>query len=159
MKKIVNIKNLAALEKFAAAYAKTLRPGDIIGLVGDLGAGKTTFVQTLSKVLGVKVPVRSPTFILMQVLPTSKAVAKRTHIANLCHIDAYRLNNEDELFAIGFGEYAERDDSVILVEWADRLPSVQWLDHYREIKFDFDGEGERVLTLNGAANRPKRLID
>ncbi len=156
MKKTLKIKNLAALEKFAAAYAKTLRPDDIIGLVGDLGAGKTTFVQQLSKALGVKAPVRSPTFILMQVMPTSKAVAKRTGIANLCHIDAYRLENEDELFAIGFAEYAESDDSVIVIEWADRLPSVQWLEPYREIRFDFNGEGERVLTLNGERRRPPR---
>ena len=149
MKKIVRIKDLAALEKFAAKYAKSLRPDDIVGLVGDLGAGKTAFVQRLAKTLGVKVPVRSPTFILLQDLPTSRTVAKRTGIASLCHIDAYRLENEDELFAIGFQEYAERDDAVILIEWADRLPSVRWLDHYREIRFDFDGEGERVLTLNG----------
>jgi len=149
MKKTVRIKDLAALARFAEGYAKTLRPDDIVGLVGDLGAGKTTFVQHLAKVLGVKRPVRSPTFILLQALPTSRAVAKRTGINELCHIDAYRLKNEDELFAIGFEEYAERDDSVILIEWADRLPSVQWLDHYREIRFDFDGEGERVLTLNG----------
>lgn len=156
MKKTVRIKNLAALERFAAKYAKTLRPDDIIGLVGDLGAGKTTFVQNLAKALQVKTPVRSPTFVLMRVLPTSRAVAKRTGIINLCHIDAYRLNDEDELFAIGFEDYAESDDSVILIEWADRVPSVRWLERYREIHFDFDGEGERLLTLNGDPVRRSR---
>lgn len=156
MKQTVRIKDLPALERFAERYAQTLRPDDIIGLVGELGAGKTAFVQRLGKVLGVKRPVRSPTFILMQVLPTSKAVAKRTGIVNLCHIDAYRLENEDELLAIGFGDYAERDDSVILIEWADRLTSVQWLEQYREIKFDFNGEGERILTVDRLPKRRGR---
>jgi tRNA threonylcarbamoyladenosine biosynthesis protein TsaE len=147
MKEIIIVKNIASLEKFAAHFAKRLKGGEIVGLVGELGAGKTTFVQSMSRVFSVKAPVRSPTYILLQELKVPKAVAKKTGINAIVHIDAYRLKNEQELFAIGFEDFAERHDVVIMIEWADRLPSVQWLDHYREIMFDFGVDGERVLTV------------
>jgi len=148
MKKTVRIKDVKTMTAFAGRFAKVLKGGDIVGLVGDLGTGKTTFIQGLTKAFGVRRPVRSPTFILMQVFKTSAASKKRTGIAQICHIDAYRLKNEDELFAIGFEDYADRRDTVICIEWADRLPAVQWLDHYQEIRFDYDGDGERILTVD-----------
>jgi len=148
MKKIVRIKNAKEMAAFAARYAGVLRGGDIIGLVGDLGAGKTTFMQGLAAAFGVRKPVRSPTFILMQVFKCSAAVCKKSGIAQICHIDAYRLKDENELFAIGFEDYADRRDTIILIEWADRLPSVQWLDHYQEIRFAYGEDGERVLTAD-----------
>ena len=144
----VLIKDLAELEKFAARYASGLRGRDLIGLVGDLGAGKTAFVKALAKAVGVKKAVRSPTFILMQLLKVGAAFKKKTGISRLCHVDAYRLKNEDEFYAIGFGDYVDREDTVVLVEWADRVPSVRWLDHYREIKFAFGAGDARILTLD-----------
>jgi tRNA threonylcarbamoyladenosine biosynthesis protein TsaE len=148
MKKVVHIKHLHDLETFAEHFSLSLHGGDIVGLVGDLGSGKTTFIQHLAKAFGVKKPVRSPTFILMQVFKTGATAAKKTGIKQLCHIDAYRLEDEDELFALGFEDYASRRDTVVLIEWVDRVPSVQWLDHYREVKFEFNGDGERILTLD-----------
>lgn len=147
MKKTIVIKSLKSLATFAKKYAKEIRGGDVIGLVGELGAGKTTFVQLLSKEFGVKVPVRSPTFILLQELKVAPVIAKRTGINLFVHIDAYRLESEKELFAIGFEDYADRRNVAILIEWADRLPSIQWLDHYHEVKFDFGDNGIRILTV------------
>jgi tRNA threonylcarbamoyladenosine biosynthesis protein TsaE len=148
MKKTILIRNLKGLGKFAERFARTLKGGDIIGLVGDLGSGKTTFCKHLAKSFGVRQTVKSPTFILLQPHKTSSAARKRTGIAELCHIDAYRLKNEDELFAIGFEDWAERRDAVILMEWADRIPSVAWLEDYREVRFDFGEDGQRVITLD-----------
>jgi tRNA threonylcarbamoyladenosine biosynthesis protein TsaE len=148
MKKIVHIRHLHDLATFAEHFSLSLKGGDIVGLVGDLGSGKTTFIQHLAKAFGVKKPVRSPTFVLMQVFKTGPAAKMKTGIIQLCHIDAYRLESEDELFALGFEDYAARRDTVILIEWVDRVPSVQWLDHYREVRFDFDGDGERIITLD-----------
>ncbi len=148
MKKTIVVKDLDALCRFATRFSKTLRGGDIIGLVGDLGSGKTTFVQHLAEDAGVKHAVRSPTFVLLQAYRTGKAFRAHTGVSLLCHIDAYRLNSEKELFAIGFEDYVERGDTVILFEWADRIPSVEWLDHYREVKFDFGEGGERLVTYD-----------
>jgi tRNA threonylcarbamoyladenosine biosynthesis protein TsaE len=137
--------DLKSLKHCAESVVASLRGGEIIGLVGDLGAGKTTFVQYMAKAMGIKKPVRSPTFILMQCLETGRSFRKKTGIVEMCHIDAYRMKNEDELFAIGFGEYAEREDCVTVLEWADRIESVSWLEDYREIRFVVDKDQKRHL--------------
>ncbi|HTM67660.1 MAG TPA: tRNA (adenosine(37)-N6)-threonylcarbamoyltransferase complex ATPase subunit type 1 TsaE [Candidatus Binatia bacterium] len=141
----VIIKNVPELEAFAHEFASSLRGGEVIGLVGDLGAGKTTFVQMLAAALGVESAVKSPTFILMQVLPT----ARRTGAHRLCHVDAYRLKDWEELAAIGFEEYAGEARTVTLVEWADRVPEIHKFPAYQELTFAFGpGEG-RTLRLEG----------
>lgn len=150
----VTIKNLPDLKAFAQKVAGDLRGGEVIGLVGDLGAGKTTFVQLLAGALGVSGAVKSPTFILMQLLDTAPAAAKRG-VGRLCHVDAYRLQDWSELAAIGFEEYAGQPDVVALVEWADRVPEIHRLPGYREITIGF-GKGEaRMFTLQGFG-QPKK---
>jgi tRNA threonylcarbamoyladenosine biosynthesis protein TsaE len=146
--KTVTIKSLAQMQRFADGVARRLKGGEIIGLIGDLGAGKTAFVQALAKSFGVRKAVRSPTFILMQCFRIGRDIRLRTGINELCHIDAYRLEGADELFAIGFGEYAEREDAVTLVEWADLVESISWLEDYREIRFAFGKGEERVLACD-----------
>ena len=142
----VAIKNLDDMERFANKVARKLRGGEILGLIGDLGAGKTAFVQALAKAMGISKKVRSPTFVLMQCFDTSKDYSTKFGINELCHADAYRLKTVDELFAIGFGEYIDREDAITVVEWVNRVESIGWLEDYREIKFVF-GEGEeRILT-------------
>lgn len=146
--KTVAIKDLAALKSFAKKFAASLRGGETIGLVGDLGAGKTTFVQLLAGALGVKKAVKSPTFILMQAFPTSAAAAKRG-AARICHVDAYRLKDWKELAAIGFEEYAGEPRTVTLVEWADRVPELRRIAGYGEITFAFKKGDSRELILDG----------
>src|SRR5688500_4869244 len=131
--KTVEIKDTAELGKFATKYAASLKGGEVIGLVGDLGAGKTTFVQLLAGALGVKKAVKSPTFILMQVLET----AKHTGAHRLRHVDAYRLKDWDELVAIGFEDYAGEPNTVTIVEWADRVPEIHRFPAYKELTFAF----------------------
>ncbi|MDD5251433.1 MAG: tRNA (adenosine(37)-N6)-threonylcarbamoyltransferase complex ATPase subunit type 1 TsaE [Patescibacteria group bacterium] len=141
----VTVKTLKDLDRFAALFAKTLRGGDVVGLIGDLGAGKTTFVQRLSAALGIKKPVRSPTFILMQLFNLPVATAKKVRFRQVCHIDAYRLEKESELMAIGFADYAGAPDTVTLVEWAEKMPGVNRFGRYREIRISFGKKGERVF--------------
>ena len=141
-----DIKDLDALAAFTGELAGSLQGGEVIGLVGDLGAGKTTLVQRLARELGVEGPVRSPTFILMQPLATSADVSRETGIRTLCHLDAYRLEGLAELQAIGFEDYAGEPDTVTVVEWADRVPEIRKLAGYQEIELQF-GEGEaRILV-------------
>ncbi len=144
--KNVRISDLHELERFAQNLASTLRGGETIGLVGDLGAGKTTFVQLLAAALGVHDAVKSPTFILMQLFETG-AAAKRRGVRRLCHVDAYRFKDQSELDAIGFDEYAREPGTVAVVEWADRVPRIHALPGYREITFDFGDGEERILRI------------
>jgi len=109
----------------AAQLAAELSPGCVIALTGELGAGKTTFMQGLGFALGVQRPVTSPTFTLCVEYPTPRF--------KLVHMDLYRLSgSEDDLLAIGFAEYLE-SGAVIAVEWPERAgseipPNAIWID-------------------------------
>lgn len=112
---------LSASEKqtfnFAKKFSKNLKGGEILGLIGDLGAGKTVFTKGLAKGLGIKQTLRSPTFVLMKAYP----VVRRAPIKFLVHIDAYRLKSAKSFAAIGAHEYFNRPDVVTVIEWADKI--------------------------------------
>lgn len=117
------MKHLSNSEKetfdFAKKFAKKLKGGEVLGLIGDLGAGKTVFAKGLAAGLGIKQKITSPTFVLMKVYPVNKKSIK-----NLVHIDAYRLKSERDLEAIGATEYFSDPSSVVLIEWADRVKKI-----------------------------------
>jgi len=98
----------------AAALAADLRPGDAIALHGDLGAGKTTFVQGLGAALRVREPVTSPTFTL---------VNEYRGALTLYHVDLYRIDGEAEAVDAGIGDCLSAG-GVTLVEWAERAPGL-----------------------------------
>ncbi len=98
----------------AAAMAADLRPGDVVALRGDLGAGKTCFVRGLCKALGGDASlVNSPTFTIMQEYPVA--------CGRLVHVDAYRLRGEAELQTIGWDELLQDRNAVVAVEWPGRI--------------------------------------
>ena len=97
--------------RIASGVAARLRPGTVVALHGDLGAGKTAFVQGLGYALGVTRPITSPTFTLCIEYPTARFL--------LVHMDLYRLGGPDELLSIGYPEYLE-SGAVVAVEWPER---------------------------------------
>ena len=105
----------------ARAFAAELRPGDVVCLEGDLGAGKTTFTQGLAASLGAKRAVTSPTFCLVVEHPTDRFL--------LVHMDLYRLHDADDVLTIGWEDYLSRG-AVLFVEWPDRagdlIPASAW---------------------------------
>ena len=96
--------------RIGAQLALELTPGDCLLLIGQLGVGKTTFVQGLAQGLGITERVRSPTFVLMH--------EYRGRIS-LYHFDAYRIENLDELREIGF-EDTVRADGITVIEWGEK---------------------------------------
>ena len=120
MKKITNSEKETF--DFAKKYAQKLKGGKIIWLIGNLGAGKTVFTKGLAQGLGVKKVITSPTFVLMKVYPIDN---KKLKIKSLVHIDAYRIDSESDLASVGIEEYLDRDDVVMIVEWADKIYSYE----------------------------------
>lgn len=108
--------DLPAISRFARQLVD-LFPGSLaVGLVGTLGAGKTTLVQAIADAFGIDVAeVTSPTFTLLQ-----------THSGNITlhHLDAYRVSDEDEFLQLGIDELFDQADAWTLVEWADRMEAV-----------------------------------
>ena len=99
--------------------SKDLKGNAIIGLIGDLGAGKTVFSQGFANGLGVKKTVNSPTFVLMKIYPI-----KHKTLKNLVHIDAYRIKNGQDIINIGAEEYFNRPDTITIIEWADKIKKI-----------------------------------
>ena len=93
----------------------TSRKGVVVALIGELGAGKTTLILELLKVMGVTKKVLSPTFVIQKRFKAPKA----TGFKNIYHIDAYRVEKED-LLGLGWREFLA-DRNIILVEWGDRI--------------------------------------
>ncbi len=137
-------------EALARALATVLQPGDVVGLVGPLGAGKTALVRGLARGLGVPpdLPITSPTFTIANEYPGRDTA--------LVHVDLYRLADPDEVEATGVRDLFA-PDVVTAVEWADRFPEALpagalWIrlsDEGPAGPPDEDGfvEGQRVLTF------------
>lgn len=105
--------------EFAKKFAADLRGGEVIGLSGDLGAGKTIFTKGIGAGLSVVQNITSPTFVIMKVYPTSN----NEKIKHLCHIDAYRITQND-LDSIGATEYLNREYTVTVIEWIENIQDV-----------------------------------
>ena len=97
----------------AELVGQKIREGTVLCLEGDLGAGKTLFVQSLAHTLGVEGDVTSPTFNLMNVYEG---------ICRIYHFDLYRLETEEELDDIGFYEYTEEPEGLVVIEWPNKFP-------------------------------------
>lgn len=137
---ILNSYNIKDTEKFARELAAEM-PSRIFALVGDLGAGKTTFTQAFLRALGVKSKITSPTFLIIKnyAMPTGRQELgiKNQEYKKAYHIDCYRLNNEKELLSLGFKKILADPKNIVLIEWADKIKDslpkkgVFWVDFTR----------------------------
>jgi tRNA threonylcarbamoyladenosine biosynthesis protein TsaE len=127
-------------DTFAAGHADAarLQPGDVLALVGDLGAGKTQWVKGLAAGLGSDAPVTSPTFTLIHEYPGGRLP--------LYHADCYRLESPAELLAIGLDDYLD-GRAVLVIEWADKFPNVI-PPHARWLRFEIGEADERRLVYD-----------
>jgi len=117
MKKLIS-KNEKDTYKIAADIASQLRGGEIIALEGDLGAGKTNFTKGLAKAFNIKKHITSPTFVLMKMYEVK---SQKSKVNKLIHVDAYRLDEPQELFYLGIEEYLNNPETIVVIEWADKI--------------------------------------
>lgn len=136
----IELRTMEDTERLAALLADFFKKGDVVCLEGPIGAGKTTLSSFLLRELGVEEEINSPTF--------SIVIPYQTPRGKVFHSDVYRIEDEEELYNIGFEDYFG-DDSIILIEWADTI-----LDYIEELS-------DRIIRIaiepTGAESRLVRI--
>ena len=131
MKKIL-VRSLEEMDACATEFVARLSPQGtacVVGLSGNLGAGKTAFVKSVAKALGITDHITSPTFVLQKTYPISQ-ISSLTYrqtgssFHSLVHIDAYRLESAQELAHIGWAETIGEKGALVLLEWPERVADV-----------------------------------
>jgi tRNA threonylcarbamoyladenosine biosynthesis protein TsaE len=125
--------------ELARAVGELLRPGDVVSLVGELGAGKTVFARGVARALGVTELVVSPTFTI---------VREYEGRVPLVHVDVYRIDAVQELHDLGFEEVV-RDDAVTIVEWGDMIDGLLPGDRLDVRLTPGAADDERVVEIEG----------
>jgi tRNA threonylcarbamoyladenosine biosynthesis protein TsaE len=115
----------------------------VIGLVGDLGGGKTTFVRGLAKALGIKGKILSPTFVIIKRFQFNNLTIKQFN--NFYHIDCYRIKCPEEILALGFRKLISDPKNIICIEWADKIKKILPKDVIL-LKLSFEGKNKRRIT-------------
>jgi tRNA threonylcarbamoyladenosine biosynthesis protein TsaE len=125
----------AATEQLGAGLAARLKPGDVVGLKGDLGTGKTTLARAIIRAAmnDPDLIVPSPTFTLVETYDTP--------LGPYWHFDLYRLETPEQVYELGWEEALA--DGVVLVEWPERLGSL--LPDHLSVTLEIEGDGRRAL--------------
>ncbi len=128
----------AETRSLGEALSISLRPGDVLVLQGDMGAGKSEFTRGIARGLGILGSIASPTFTILQAYDSGRLP--------LYHFDWYRINDPEELFEIGVEEYLQ-GDGVAVVEWAERAPELL-PDAYLLISLSNGaGDDDRIIEI------------
>ena len=126
-------------KKLGEVFAKKIKKGApkeknarVIALIGDLGGGKTTFLQGFAKGIGIKEKILSPTFVILKKYKIPKRIPlkrdlrgrQNTRYETLYHMDCYRIQKPSEIFNLGFQEIISDSQNLIVIEWADRIKEI-----------------------------------
>ncbi len=138
-------KSTQETQKLAAKLLPTLKT-NVICLYGDLGAGKTTFVQGLAKALGIKQRIISPTFIIVREYRIPVYPLPMIHYSLLTHIDCYRLESETDAKSFNLQEMWTNQQNLVVIEWAERIKHI--LPKPRiDIQFKYINEEKREISI------------
>ena len=141
-KKIIT-KSFEETRQVGFEFAKTLKGGEVLTLHGDLGAGKTTFMQGLARGLGITRNILSPTFIIMRSYDIAHAgnTGKK-----LYHVDLYRIESEKDIDAIGLPELMGDTEAIVAIEWPEKIENVL-PKKKREIFLEYIDENKRQISF------------
>lgn len=137
----ITTRNAKETKEFGQKFGSSLKGGEVIALSGDLGAGKTTFVQGLAEGLGFKSKIVSPTFILMRQYSLESGL-------NFYHADLYRLegNVSREVVNLGLPDIWNKKDNVVVVEWAEKSKD-SFPENTTWINFEQISDEERKINI------------
>lgn len=111
-----------------------------VGLYGELGSGKTTFMKYLAKAFGVDEIIQSPTFVIEKIYEL-----ENKNFQHLIHIDAYRLEKAEEMLNLGWSEIIADPKNLICVEWPEKIAEI--MPEHIMVKFEHDSEIQRKISI------------
>jgi len=132
-------------EDFAARLARGLKPGCVIALHGNLGAGKTVFSRGFARGLNIIEPVSSPTYTIIQEYPLEDG-------SWFFHLDLYRIDTAQAALAFGVDEYLESREAYTIIEWPERIDTLL-PEHTIHINIKHDGEEKRIISSKDLENK------
>ena len=154
-------KNFQETKKLGENLAKEILRGRasqgamVLALSGDLGAGKTTFLQGFAKGLGIKENILSPTFVIMKkfeipnykLQTNSKFEIRNSKFSHFYHFDCYRLSNAQEILSLGFAQIISNPQNIVAIEWPEKIAGVLPKSNI-EIAFGHLEENKRELMIS-----------
>ena len=122
----------------------------VIGLIGDLGGGKTTFLQGFAKELGIRNRILSPTFVIMKKykIQDTKYKIQDTRYKVFYHIDCYRIESPKEILDLGFADMIKNPENIIAIEWADMIKKLL-PKRCLILRFKFLDRNKRMVRISG----------
>lgn len=141
---VITKKTASLLAKEILKTKNRFKGAFTIGLIGNLGSGKTTFIQGFIKAAGIKKRITSPTFLIIK----NYRLKRTKKYQSIYHIDAYRIKKINELRSLNFSEIINNPKNIILIEWADKIKKIMpanslWLK-FKHVK----QEKERIIEIN-----------
>ena len=138
------------IDELALKIAKSLENGGVLGLIGDLGTGKTTLTKKICKYYNVTENVKSPTFTyVIEYISGDKTIY---------HFDVYRILNSEEVYEIGFSDYVSEVDAIVIVEWANNI-----IDEMPEntlfLEITHNDENTRLVSIYKIENGERKYVD
>lgn len=137
-KKTYITKNANETKKLGKSFAKTIKPGDFLAFYGNLGSGKTTFIQGLAEGLSIKRRIISPTFIIVRHYNLEKG--------SFYHIDLYRTQTKHDLLSVGLDEIINNSENIVAVEWSDKLLDIKPTKRI-DLHFEYLSDTERRIVV------------
>ena len=129
-------------QKLGEKLASTLKKGSVLCLYGDLGSGKTTFLQGLAHGLGIKERILSPTFVMMR----QYEISNKKDASCFYHIDLYRAENEKDVESLNLREIWSDPQNIIAIEWPEKIEKILPSERIN-LHFEYLKENERRITI------------
>jgi tRNA threonylcarbamoyladenosine biosynthesis protein TsaE len=139
-------KNSEETFELGLKFGQSLKGGEVLVLQGNLGAGKTCFLQGLAKGVGVKDKVNSPTFNILKVYQIPSFKKLKIGPKTFCHIDAYRLRDEKDLISLGIEEFFSDLKNITAIEWAEKVKKI-WPKKAIVINIKQLSENQREINI------------
>lgn len=138
------------IDKLALKIAKKMKNGGILGLIGDLGTGKTTFTKRICSEYNITENVKSPTF--------TYVISYTSGDVKVYHFDMYRITDPSEIYEIGFEDYIGEEGAVVIVEWADNIYE-EMPEETLYVEMSYSDENKRNVLIYKIKNGEREYVD